>query len=755
MEQVKINRRTFLVTATAFAGGMSLSLAAPAARAASISGEPWLSNAGGVEFSPWIAIAPDDTVIIRVATPEIGNGTVTQTPMNVTEELACDWSKVRVEFASPRRDYLENQVYSKAGWMPFFAGHATDSDRMKIALQIGASARERLKAAAAHQWNVQVADIEARNSVLTHVPTGRKLRYGEVAAKAATIQLKAEPTLKPQSEWTFLGKASPAKLNLPEIVRGSAVYGLDVRLPGMVYAALLQSPVQGGRLKSHDPGAVLKMPGVRAVVVVDPSKTKGIPASDKANYKLYYGLAETAVQSAVAVIADHYWQAKKALDALPVVWEPGPGADWKSSEQIYDAAMAVLDKPATKVLHTAGDVNAVTDPPTLDLRYLTPYCDSAPLEPLNGTAVVTPDKVEVWHPAQDPQQAWWVAVDETGLAPDKVYFHQTYVGGAFGRRVLANDVRMVVAVAKEYPGVPVHVIWSREEMTRQGRYRTLIATRFQAHLDGQGMPQVWKAQACLTGPIMVAASFADSPYVVGGAIPNVQIGTSDLPMHILTGAYRGPWYNSFVFMVETFIDECALTAKADPLAYRLKLLANWDPAWSKCLQVAADKAGWGKPLPRGQGQGIAVAAWPTAGLRQTGTIICAVATVEVSPDGVLKVKSIDVAFDCGRVANRDAVAAQLEGGAIHSLNMSLNEEITVRNGAVVEGNFDQYPMLRMGDIPPRITIHFDALSDHDRFGIVGEAPIGPIGPAVGNAIFQATGKRMRTTPFRKHDLTWT
>jgi isoquinoline 1-oxidoreductase beta subunit len=485
-----------------------------------------------------------------------------------------------------------------------------------------------------------------------------------------------------------------------------------------------------------------------AVIVVDPAKTKGSPVKQHATF----GLADSAAQSGVAVLADHYWQAKQALEALPVEWENGAGEAWQTTEQIYAAAIAQLDKPDGKVLLAAGDVN-VNLPTTVEATYLTPYCENATMEPLNGTALVTDDKVEVWHPCQDTQQAFWVAVDETGMAPEKVEIHQTYVGGAFGRRVLGNDLRMVVAIAKEYPGVPVKVIWSREETMRQGRYRTLIASRFNAGLDKTGMPQSWVSNACIVG-LTYTQGYADTPYIVSGAIPNVKVAGTTIPVHILTGAYRAPCYNSHAFMVETFIDECAHAAKIDPLEYRLRLLSTWDPAWSNCLKVAAEKAGWGKPLQKGHGRGIAISAWPSAGVRQSGTIVCAAVNVEVSGAGVLKVKQVDFAFDSGRVANRDAVAAQLEGGVIFGLNMTLNEEITLKDGAVVEGNFDQYPILRGSEIPPKINIHFDALSGHDRFGMMGEAPVGPIGPAVGNAIFQATGKRLRTTPFRKHDLSW-
>jgi isoquinoline 1-oxidoreductase beta subunit len=748
MSLIEMDRRAFIVNAAAFAGGMSLSLGSAPTRAAGILSEPFQPNLGGIELSPWIAIMPDDTVIVRVCTPEIGNGTMSQTPMSITEELNCDWSKVRAEFASPKRDVLEKGVYSKAdGSQPWFSGHST-GERMKHALQVGASARERLKAAAAAQWQVPGAEIEAKNSVLTHLPTGRKLRYGQVAAQAAAITLETEPKPKPQDQWTFLGKIQPPKLQLPLVVRGAATYGVDVKVPGMVHAALRQSPVQGGKLKNHDPSKVLKMPGVRAVVVIDAAKTRGAPFK----VTTFYGLDR--VQSGVAVIADHYWQARKALDALPMEWEPGPGGAVKTSADIYDAAQAMLDKAPTQVAVKKGDLDTAPAPAkVVEATYLTPFCDNAVMEPLNATALVTPTKAEVWTPCQDPLQSFWVTVDETGLQPEQVDVHQTFTGGAFGRRSNSEDLRMVVAIAKEYPGVPVKAIWSREETFRQGRYRTAVTTRFRAGLGADGMPVSLQAHSCQAG-MAYPLGYSDSPYFVSGIIPNLQLGASVLKTHVLTGAYRGPSYNSHAFIVETFIDECAVAAGVDPLEYRLRLLSKWDPEWSKVLQVAADKSAWGKPLPKGHGRGIAISAWPMIGLKRNGSTVATAVHAEVTHDGEIKVHSIDVAFDCGRVIHRDAVLAQLEGATIFGLNMTLNEEVTLADGAIVEGNFDTYPMLRTGDMPRRINVHFDALSGNDRFSMIGEAPVGPIGPALGNAIFQATGKRLRSTPFRKHDLKW-
>jgi isoquinoline 1-oxidoreductase beta subunit len=354
-------------------------------------------------------------------------------------------------------------------------------------------------------------------------------------------------------------------------------------------------------------------------------------------------------------------------------------------------------------------------------------------------------------------QAYWVAIDETGMAPEKVTIHQTFVGGRFGRGTMGDDVRMVVAVAKEFPGVPVKTIWSREECFRQGRYRTPIVTRFEAVLGGDGYPAAVTSKACFVGvhPLFqLTLGYDDVPYFTSGVIPNVRIAAESFPVHVLNGAYRGPCFNSHAFIVETFIDECAVAAGIDPLEYRLKLVSGWDPSWAACLRVAAEKAGWGRLLPRGEGRGIAITSWPSAATRESGTIVCAVARVAVSPQGRLEVKQLDYAFDCGRVANPDAVRAQIEGGAIFGMNMTLNEQLTIEDGAIVESNFHRYPMLRLGDGLPRINVHFEALSGHERFAIVGEAPVGPVGPAIGNAIHQATGKRLRSTPFASHDLRW-
>jgi len=747
----EINRRHFLITTAAIGGGLAIgTIAADASVPLDAQQGPWGGANTGAEFTPWLSINPDDTVVVRCATPDIGNGVMTQAAMTIAEELQCDWSKVSVEFAPPLRNYMEAGVYSQAGGrLAYFSGRSTTNERLKLALQVGASARERLKAAAAAEWKVASADVDARDSILTNTKTGQTKTYGQVAAKAAAVKLAAEPALKPQEQWTLLGKRAPGKLQNPAIVTGSAVFGMDVRLPNMVYAALKQSPVQGGKLKSFDASAVKNMPGVIDVVVVDPSEPRGIPGGAKPSFPI----ESTLAQSAVAVVAEHYWQARKALDALPVEWDDGPGGKWKSTAQMYDAALKSLATNDGKVEKDAGDMSVLEKQgKIIEATYHTPYSEHACMEPLNGTALVTKDKVEVWHPSQHSEQGFWVAADEVGVSPDNVVFNQTFVGGGFGRRIFGSDVRMVVAVAKKVPGRPVHVIWSREETTRQGRYRDVVTAKYRAGLNKDGQVEALYARAASSSNGL--RGLIDMPYVTA-AIKNVHIETNSLPFHLMTGPYRGPGYNSYSFMTETFIDECAVAVGADPYQYRLKMLADYpDKGWAMCLTEAATKAGWGKKLAKGMGQGIAISNWASGGKPHAGTTVCAVATVEVTKAGQLKVHEIDVSFDTGRIVNRDAVETQLVGGAVFGLNMCLHEELTISNGRVVEGNYDTYPMLRTADMP-KINIHFGGLSGHDRFSEIGEPPVGVVGPAIGNAIFQATGKRIRSMPFLKQDLSWT
>jgi isoquinoline 1-oxidoreductase beta subunit len=732
-----VTRREFIVATSVIGGGMALALRPGTCDAAQLP--------AAAELTPWLVIGADNIVTVRVPGPESGTGNSTQAALFVAEELPCDWNDVRVELISFTRNTRDGNLYLGAtGIWSTFAGAGASGQVMKALMQAGASARERLRAAAAMQWRVPAKDVEVKAGVLSHARSGRRARYGEMAARAATVKLPQEPVPKPREQWTLLAKQAPPQVHARSVVNGTSVYGMDVRVPGMLQAALLQCPVHGGRLRSYDFEKIKGMPGVRGIAVVDPDE----PRREIAKPAHW---ANTKAQSAIAVVAEHYWQARKALAALPVTWDLGTGAQWKTTQQLYDALHARLKEPAEDLRSDTGDAPRLIDANAnvVEAEYHTPLCDHATMEPLNGAACVSADRVDLWHPAAMVLQALAVATEETGVPAANIHYHQTLVGGSFGRRVNCDDVRMVVAVAKKFPGTPIHVIWSREETFRQGKFRDLQAVRMRAALDADGLPQALVAHVAAWKPVMFGMS--DAVYVQG-AIPNVRIETSNVETHILTGQYRGPGYNSHCFFMESFIDECAARARVDPLEYRLRLLARWpDAAWRKCLQVAAERSGWGAPLPEGQGRGIAIGNFGGDGKPQAGMTVAAVATVEVSEAGDLRVRSIDIAFDCGQVLNMDAVRAQLEGSAVFGLNMSLNEEITIENGAVVEGNFDRYPMLRLADVP-KINIHAEALSGHERYANAGEAGVGVIGPAIGNAIFAATGVRVRSMPFRKHAL---
>ncbi len=744
-----LSRRTFLISTATVGGGLTLSIAFPdLARGAPQSSVDALTK-NAAEIGPWLSIEADDTVLVRVPLPESGNGAMTLASAIVAEELQCDWTKLRAECISLNRDARENNVYAAIeGTVSTFAGRSTAPATMQLLQQIGASARERLKLAAAEHWGVPAAQIKAHSSMLTHEPTNRSVRYGEIASRAAMVKLAKEPTIKAPQDWNFLGKTSPGKLSDPQIVNGTATYGIDVQVPDMLYGALLQSPVHGGKLERYDFEKIRNMPGVVGVVVIDPSeprkRLKAPIASD-----------ESLPQSAVVVVAEHYWQARKALEALPVEWDDGAGARWKTTEQVNESVLAQLELEGEKVVKDQGNAlqALLGDAEVIEATYLTPFCDQAPLEPLNATALVSEDKVEIWHSGSISAQSFVVAAEEAGVPFEKVHLHQALIGGNFGRRNFSDDLRLVVAVAKKFPGRPVKLIWSREEMMRQGRYRWLTAGKLRATLNEDGMPHALHARVCRSG---YGIAGLDNIAYTNGLIPHVRIETREFPLHILWGSYRAPGYNSYAFFVESFIDECADAAKIDPLEYRLELLADCpDPGWKKCLQEVATRAGWGKTLPRGQGQGIAISNWGNWASKdpQAGTTAAVVAHVDVTRSGELRVLQLDIAFDCGRILNRDAVLAQMEGGMLFGLNMSLNEELNIQNGRIVEGNFDQYPMLRMADIP-RTHVHLGGLSGHNRFSEVGEPPVGPVGPAVANAIFRATGKRIRSMPFRKHDLKW-
>jgi isoquinoline 1-oxidoreductase beta subunit len=753
--EARMGRRGFMVSTAAVAGGMVIGLT-PATDAL---GATARTNPGdqstGAEFTGFVSITPDNKVTIRATKTEIGNGAFTGIAMIVTEELGCDWSMVQGEYLPPNRNVREQNFYSKTGALAYFAGRSTGKEMMEQLLQVGASARERLRAAAAAKWGVPVDQVKAENSVLTHAGSGRTLTYGDVAEAAAAVTLEKEPSIKPSSAWTVLGKATPQRLNLPLILDGSAKYGVDVQVPGMVYATVRQVPAHGGRLKSYDFAAIKAMPGVRSVVVVDPDEVRaGLPARMTAPL----GLSATTngPQAAVAVIADHFWQAKVALDALPIVWDSGDGAKWTTTKTVYDALTAApKDMSKANKLRDQGDVDTALKSGTrVEAEFMTPYQEHFLMEPLNGTALVTDSRVDVWMSTQHPQQAMYVAADETGIHPENVHIHAAWVGMGCGRRVYGDDVRVVVAIAKKLKGTPVKVIWTREEATRQGRYRDIAAASCVATLGDDGMPKAMEINHACSNPI--GRNLSDTPYQL--TIPNFRVVTRSFTTNLMNGPFRGPVFNSNCFFLETFINQCAETAKQDAVEYRRKLLAKYeDKGWIKVLDEVAQKANWGQSLPSGTTQGVAIGNWAMARTPEglpvphTGSTVASIVTLEVTRRGAVSIPRIDIAFDVGGCINERLMKANLEGGTIMGLSAAYHEELNIANGTVVEGNLDNYRLLRQNDplLPQEIHVHFGANTGKERFSEAGEPPMGPTPPALVHAYFRATKKWITRQPFRK------
>jgi isoquinoline 1-oxidoreductase beta subunit len=753
-----INRRQFVISTAVVGGGLMIGFSqAGKAHAATAKAAPWDQTAGGAEFTGFLSISPDNIVTIRTTKTDIGNGAFSAQAMIAVEELKADWKLVRGEMLPPNRNFRENNYYSNMS--RYFSGRTTTPDNVNGYLQLGASARERLRQAAATRWGVPLGQVEAANSTLTHTPSERKLTYGEVAAEAAAIKLDPEPKPRPPSAWTSLGKESPPRLNLPHILNGSQKYGMDVQVPGMVYAALMQVPTHGGRLKSFDFNAVKNMPGVRTVIVVNPDDIRpGLPDGVRPARAL--SASQNGPQAAVAVVADHYWQAQTALNAMPIEWNPGEGAKW-TTKTIYDGAFAAAKNPtAPNVVRDLGDVGpALESGKRVEATYFTPYMDHFLMEGMSGVALVKNDRVDVWISTQDAEGILYIAADETGVHPKDVHVHHAWTGIGFGRRVYGDEGRMVVAVANKLRGTPVKVMWSREETQAQGRYRDLMAGHYKATLGDDGMPKAFFASVAGTRPSPTRA-LAEHPYQTN--IPNWRVQATTFNANVMTGPWRGPIYNSNTFFTETFVNELAETARIDPIEYRRRLLAKFDdPNWIKVLDELAQKSGWGQSLPRGTAQGVAIGNWGMGLTRGgptpfSGTTIAAVVTAEVTRRGNIAIPRVDVAFDAGGFLNRDMVIAQIEGGTILSLGSALYEELNVANGAIVEKNLDHYRVMRQSDpaLPQEIHVHFGAMSGHERISEIGEPPMGPPPPALAHAIYRITGKWVREEPFSKYNLSW-
>jgi isoquinoline 1-oxidoreductase subunit beta len=713
-EQMSLSRRGFIFASLSAAGGLMLGIRPLMAA----------SPESGNEIGAWIAIDPDESITIRVAKSEMGQGVYTALPMIVAEELACDWRHVRAEFVQASRNLADKQIYGRLGT----GGSRSVRGSHEMLQQVGASARARLIAAAAKRWQVSPADCAAADGFVQNGAGGERLSYGTLAAEAAAIELDQEPAIKAPESFTLAGKPL-ARLDTAPKCTGQAAFGIDTRLPDMLYAAVALCPVPGGKVKSYDDAEVLKRRGVHSVV---------------------------PVPGGLAVVADRFWRAKEAAAALTVQWDPGAGAG-TSSAQFRQDYRGALDGPL-QTARKKGDAPTALAAPTpaggklIEALYEVPHLSHAPMEPLNCTARVAPDKVEVWLGTQNPDMALQLAAKAAGVAPERVEVHNLFLGGGFGRRAMNDELVQAVTVAKAV-GRPVKLLWTRENDMQHDRYRPQAALRARALLVNADIAAIHLQTAVGS----ISRSLGWKPVAAGGIEPSAVEGLANQPYaataqlvecmlkntHIPIMFWRSVGSSQNAFVVESFIDELAHAAGEDPYKFRRRLLAD-RPDFVKVLDVAADKANWGTPMPQGKGRGIAIH-------ESFGTIVAEVAEVALGAKGEVKVERVTIAVDCGHVINPRLVEMQMESGVIYGLTAALGNAITIKDGAVEQANFDTYPMLKMADAPEMET-HL-ALSGGKRWGGIGEPATPPIAPAVCNAIFAITGKRIRSLPISDTELT--
>jgi len=718
--KTSITRRHFVVASASAAGGLAISVAFPGlADAASIGAQAWGPESTPNEVNAFLAIDPDGSILIRSPHQEMGQGAITALPMIVAEELECDWSKVKVEYASPARNLREKNVYGEMTTV----GSRGVRTSWQMLLQAGASARERLIAAAAQRWNVSPSDCEAANSKITHKATGRSFDYGALAADAANIKLDKEPAIRTPDQFKLIGKRL-ARLDTPLKINGSAKFAIDTVVPNMVYAAVSACPVFGGRLKSVDDAPVKGRRGVLQVVKLD---------------------------NAVVVVADRFWRAKEALALLKPEWAAGEAGNTDSA-QFAKLYRDTLDGPMVSARNDGSVDDAFgKGGKFVEAVYEAPHLAHATMEPLNATVHLQPDKLEVWLGSQTPMGTIRQAAAASGLKPEQIIIHNCFLGGGFGRRSINDEMRQAILVAKEV-GKPVKLVWTREEDMTQDRYRPQAAVRMQAALGSDGMPTAFDAKIAV-GSILrstginkvengieaqAVEGFANIPY----AIPSVRVGCMLKNTHVPVMFWRSVGSSQNAFFVESYIDELAQAAGQDPYKFRRTLLAGKSD-FLGVLDIIAEKSDWGKPLGQGRGRGIAIH-------ECYGSIIGQVAEVTVSQKGEVKVDRVVAAVDCGHVVNPGIVEAQIQSGVIYGLSAALYGEITIKQGRVEQGNFDEYQVVRLADTP-KIEVYL-ALSGGKKWGGIGEPGTAATAPAVANAVFAATGTRVRSMPLKNVKL---
>jgi isoquinoline 1-oxidoreductase beta subunit len=727
MKTPSLSRRKFVIGSAAAGGGLAIGMHLPfavgnaAAQAAA---------SAAAEVNVWVAIRPDDTCVIRIARSEMGQGTFTGLAQLVAEELECDWNKIALELIHPGQNLAAKRAWGEMG-TGGSRGIRTSQDYVRRA---GAGARMLLMQAAANEWNVPVGELTVANGVISHAGSNRSTTYGKVAASAAKLpapDLKAIKLRDPR-QWKVAGQ--PLKrLDTADKLNGKLVYAIDVQLPGMLNAAIRQCPVFTGKVVSYDEAKVRSMPGVKGVVKVD--------------------------NASVAVVADTWWHAKKALDALPIVWDEGAGAS--ESSAVIDARLKEgLAAPAAYAYRTVGDTAKAIEGAAkkVEAVYSLPFVAHATMEPMTATVKISSGRAECWVSTQNAEASLAALSEESGfpLAKCEVYRHT--LGGGFGRRGGNQDyTRQATAIAKKFPGVPVKLIWSREEDMTHDFYRPIAQCKLAAGIDAQG--NLVGLHARISGQSINAfvnpASIADGKdkrqlqgwyeeagdAQLGYTVPNMLLEYAMRNTTVPVGPWRGVNTNQNGIFMECFIEECARAAGKDSVEFRRALMQN-HPKHLAVLNAAAQKGDWGKPLPAGVFRGIAQ-------FMGYGSYSAATAEVSIGADGKVKVHRMVLALDCGHAVNPDQIAAQVEGSVAYGLSALFYGENTVDKGRMVEQNFNTYEILRLAGMPKVETV---IVPTYDFWGGVGEPTICVVAPAVMNAILAATGKPVRTLPLKNVKL---
>lgn len=732
----KWSRRAFITSGIAAGGVVVFGIAIRRGnRSAKVAG--LVADEGDTLFDVWLKIGPDDAVTAIVPHAEMGQGVHTTLAMMLADELDADWAKVSVReapadpeyanyalargYTAPGADFPAWLVDSVDGFFfratQFMALQITGgSNSVKTTGQIamrtaGAAARHVLVEAAAAAWGVPVTEIKTRASRVEHAPSGNSETYAALAPAAARLRLPDKPVLKTRGEFRIMG-TSPPRHDVPPKVDGSAMFGIDSKLPDMAYAAVKAAPVFGGRLRSTDETKLRGVSGVRKVVDLG---------------------------DAVAVVADDYWQAARALEALDPEFDDGGNSHWEQSD-IYSRFADDLEVSAAagdeETDVEKGDARAALTGATriVEAEYRVPFLAHAPMEPMNCTARVDDGACELWLGTQNPLGVAKDVAGALGIEQDAVTVHNQYLGGGFGRRAFPDFAIQAARIAAA-AGVPVKLIWSREEDTRHDHYRQASISRFRAGLDAGGKPLAWHNH------YVNKYDPEEAPHIPY-RVENQRIVYTKSATHVPWGFWRSVDHSLHAFFTESFVDELAVAGGRDPYAYRRDLLSG-EPRFLAVLDLAAEKADWGRPLPADCGRGIAIH-------RSFGTIVAQVVEVRVA-DGKPRVKRVVCAVDPGFAIHPDGLAAQMESGIAYGLSAALFGEISIRHGAVAESNFHDYPMLRI-DEAPAIETHIINSNGGETLGGAGEPGTPPAAPALVNAIFDATGIRIRELPVRRQDL---